>query len=62
MKYQHILNGKLLFETDSHSEFATYLMFDDRAKQAKHIVLCKLLEESEGHICNTIKNVDYQHQ
>jgi hypothetical protein len=52
MKYQHILNGKLLFETDDSHEFMFYLMTNDKAKQAKYSVLYNLLKNSSGYICN----------
>jgi hypothetical protein len=51
MKYQHILNNELLFETDDPGQFVTYLMTDQKAQQAKYNVLYNLLEKSGGYIC-----------
>ncbi len=52
MKYQHILNGKLLFETNNLSEFYNYLCTNEKAKQCKNSILFNLLEQSNGYICN----------
>ncbi len=63
MKYQHILNKVILFETNDASEFMLYLMNDKQAVQAKYSVFYKLLEQSNGYICemvsaqNSIKNI-----
>jgi hypothetical protein len=51
MKYQHILNNKLLFETNSASDFFHYLMNNPDAKQAKNNILYNLLESNKGYIC-----------
>ncbi len=51
MKYQHILNGEVLFETDDASKFQHYLMNDPRAAQAKFSILYNLLEKSGGYVC-----------
>ena len=51
MKYQHILNKEVLFETDDVSAFFTYLLTDERAKQAKNSILYNLLEQSDGYHC-----------
>jgi len=53
MKYKHILNGKLLFETNDASEFFSYLM-DKETSQAKHSVLFNLLDKSNGYVCNMV--------
>jgi hypothetical protein len=54
MKYQHILNGKLLFETDDSSEFFSYLISTKETNQAKLSILYNLLEKSNGYICEMV--------
>jgi hypothetical protein len=54
MKYQHILNNELLFETDDVSEFLSYLLNDKRAAQAKNTILFNLLDKSNGYICKMV--------
>jgi hypothetical protein len=52
MKYQHILNKEVLFETDNATEYFTYLLdIKGDVSQTKHAVLRSLLEKSNGHIC-----------
>ncbi len=51
MKYQHILNKIVLFETNDASEFMLYLMNNKDASQAKYSVLYNLLQKSDGYIC-----------
>ena len=52
MKYQHILNDVVIFETNNVSDFFHYLLTDSDAQQAKNSILYNLLEQSGGHICN----------
>ena len=59
MKYQHILNNEVLFETNDVSIFFSYLLTDSRAQQAKNSILYNLLEQSNGYVCNMISDVDY---
>ena len=58
MKYQHILNGELLFETNNVSDFFVYLNTKEN-NQAKSSILYNLLEKSHGYVCNMI-NSSYQ--
>lgn len=59
MKFQYILNDKVLFETNDFLEYITYLYALDDHGQAKHSVLYRLLEKSGGHICEMV-NADYK--
>lgn len=52
MKYQYILNSKIVFETNDASEFHYYLINNEKANQAKNSILYNLLEQSNGYICN----------
>jgi len=52
MKYQHKLNGEILFETDEVGEFLKYLLFDDKAKQAKNSILYNLLDKAGTYVCD----------
>jgi hypothetical protein len=54
MKYQHILNNEVLFESNDASEFMLYLLTNDKAKQAKYSILYNLLEQSKEYICNMV--------
>lgn len=54
MKYQHILNKKVLFETNDASEFMGYLLNNKQAVQAKNNILYDLLEKSNGYICEMV--------
>lgn len=54
MKYKHIRNGELIYETNNASEFVKYLLTDPRAQQIKYSVLYNLLEKNDGYICETI--------
>lgn len=54
MKYQHILNGEVLFQTDDAGEFFTYLITNEKAQQAKNSVLFNLLEKSGSYICSMV--------
>jgi hypothetical protein len=51
MKYQVILNGNTLFETDNVAEYFSYLL---KNEQIKNSVLYNLLEKSNGHISNMV--------
>lgn len=51
MKYQHILNGELLFETDDTTEYYSYLIKSENY-QLMHSTLYNLLEKSNGYIAN----------
>lgn len=53
MKYQYILNNKVLFETNDAEEYFTYLI-TSTDKQLMHAVLYRLLRQSGGHICNMV--------
>jgi len=54
MKYQYILNGEIMYQTDDASAFFHYLMFTEGAKQAMHSTLYQLLEKSNGHTCSMV--------
>jgi hypothetical protein len=54
MKYQYILNDKIIFETNDASEYMLYLLTNKEAEQIKYSVLFRLLEQSNGHICNMV--------
>jgi len=60
MKYQHILNGEILFETDDVSTFFGYLMSNPKAQQVRNSILYNLLEKSNGYICNMVSAKDIQ--
>ena len=45
MKYKHILNDEIIYQTDDAGEFMLYLLLNDNAKQAKYVALQRLLEK-----------------
>ena len=50
MKYQYILNKKILFETNSPTEYFRYLLnLEDNS--LKNDILHDLLGKSNGYIC-----------
>lgn len=51
MKYQHILNGELLFETNDTSKYFQYLLSKGNT-QLMHSVLYRLIDQSGGYIAN----------
>jgi hypothetical protein len=53
MKYQHIINGNLLFETDNVSEFFMYLL---KFPQERNSTLFDLLDKTNGYILNMASN------
>lgn len=53
MKYQYILNGKIIFQSDSVSEYYSFLV-NKEDKQTMYSVLYNLLEKSNGYICNMV--------
>lgn len=54
MKYQHILNDRVLFESDSVDEFFTYLLTYPLVAQARNSILYNLLIKSNGYVCNMV--------
>jgi len=54
MKYKHILNGEVLFETEYPSDFVKYMLTDPRASQAKYSVLYRLLSEAKEYECKMV--------
>lgn len=54
MKYQHILDGKLLFETNDITEYIQYLNSLNDFGQTKNMILYNLLYLSSGYICNVV--------
>lgn len=52
MKYQYVLNGEILFETNNAEEFWRYLVFVIKEPHIKESVLYNLLEKSGGYKCN----------
>lgn len=55
MKYQYILNGILEFETDSASDFMTFLLKEEN-RQVRNSVLFNLLKKSDGYKAKMIAN------
>lgn len=53
MKYQDILNKKVLFETDNAHEFMQYLMKKEN-NQSLYSTLYNLLEQSKSYKCNMV--------
>lgn len=51
MKYQYILNGEIIFQTNNVSEYYGFLV-NRQDKQAMYSVLYNLLEQSKGYLCN----------
>lgn len=51
MKYQHILNGELLFETNDTTEYFQYLLSKGNT-QLMHSVLYRLIDQSGGYIAD----------
>ena len=49
MKYQHILNDEILFETDNVSEFMKYLLNDPKAKYDRYRILHDLLDKAGSY-------------
>lgn len=54
MKYQHIIDNIVQFETNDPGEFATYLLYDPKAKQDKASVLFKLLDQIGEYKCKMV--------
>lgn len=51
MKYQYILNDKIVYQTDSASEFFVFLNKPENT-QERNSILYNLLEKSGGYTCN----------
>lgn len=58
MKYQHIVNYILLFETNEAHEFMLYVLTNDNCKVDKYKILHDLLEKSNGYVCKLYTTSD----
>jgi len=59
MKYQDILNKKVLFETNNAHEFMQYLMKKENT-QSLCYTLINLLQNSKGYTCNMASAIGEQ--
>lgn len=51
MKYQYILDGQILLETNDVLEYITFIYDLEDQGQSKHAILYDLLVKADGHVC-----------